>query len=909
MNLLRLLLWRSAAEPTDADTLNESTSSVIDAQTSSGHHQHLVMTVPDAEYRSNVQKSNLQKKSRQPSDATTIATSLFQHHSVFRGQPLAVKLALSMTGLILIAIGSITTLVIWREQSAFKVELQQQANVLLDTLDVAAEEWLHSSSVDELSRLMGAFRDDNSLIIGGYIFDADGQIIADIWQEHLSTPHTIDKRIFLERDKTAFEWHETYLLASRAMVVMRRPIGGISLELSTAQLETNLAHIRQWGMAIALITTTLGASLSVMISRSVTRSLRAITEATRRIANGHLDEQVTVPQGDDCAALADAFNAMTRQLRCSLAERDHVETALRESQERYAFAIKGANDGLWDWDLSTSDIYFSPRWKEILGYEDHALDNDLCDWFDRVHPEDLDVLKSAIAAHLQGTTRHLKVEYRMKHREGHYLWMLSRGVVVRDEQDTPYRMSGSQTDITIQKEAEEQLFHAAFHDTLTDLPNRLMLLKRLENALRRSHETSEFSFAILFLDFDRFKVVNDSLGHNIGDKLLVEIAQRLQDALRHSDMVARLGGDEFIVLIEGVHHITDVTDLAERIQQKLQSPFSLSGHDIVSTASIGIVLCDSTYQAAEDVLRDADICMYRAKENGRAQYVVFHPDMHKGTLDRLKSESDLRNALKQGEFTLHYQPIVNLITGEFVGFEALMRWYHPEKGWISPGDFIPLAEETGLIVPIGAWALEKACTQIHQWNAIFSLEHPFGISVNLSSNQIAQPDLIDQIGRVLERSQLAASQLNIEITESVIMENLDVACGKLQALRHMGIQIYIDDFGTGYSSLGYLQKLPVDALKIDRSFVNNIGSDAGSEEIVRAIMMLADGLGKTVIAEGIETVDQQQWLHQLGCQYAQGYLFSKPLDQGNAEVFISRLSRHTVEDSLFTDILDRLLPQ
>ncbi|MEB3213739.1 MAG: EAL domain-containing protein, partial [Leptolyngbyaceae bacterium] len=683
----------------------------------------------------------------------------------------------------------------------------------------------------------------------------------------------------------------------------------ISLELSTAQLDANLARVWHRGVAIALFSTTLGATLAVIVSRSVTKPLRTITEATRRIAEGHLDEYVAVPPDNDCAALANAFNAMTRKLRDSVTERDRVEAALRESKERYALAVKGANDGLWDWNLKTSQVYFSPRWKEMLGYAEESLEESPHEWFDRVHPDDLDILKSAIAAHLQGQTHHLKVEYRMQHQAGHYLWMLSRGVVVRDEKDAPYRMSGSQTDITLQKKTESQLFHAAFHDTLTGLPNRAMLLKRLETFLRRSHNTPDYMFAVLFLDFDRFKVVNDSLGHNVGDQLLVEIAQRLQQSLRRSDMVARLGGDEFIMLLEGIYDLASITDLAERIQQKLKTPFSIHGHDIVSTASIGIVVCDSAYKHAEEVLRDADICMYRAKESGRAQYIVFHPDMHTGTLDRLKSENDLRDALKREEFTLNYQPIVKLATGEFVGFEALIRWHHPEKGWVSPGEFIPLAEETGLIVPIGAWTLDRACIQVRQWNLSFSKDTPFSISVNLSTNQIAQPDLIHQIRQTLEHSQLSASQLKIEITESVIMENLDVACSKLQALRDMGIQIYIDDFGTGYSSLGYLQKLPVDVLKIDRSFVKNIGVDVGSEEIIRAIVMLADGLGKTVIAEGIETVDQQQWLSRLGCQYAQGYLFSRPLDSGNAETFISQLFDPHSTDSPYADILDQLLPK
>ncbi len=627
----------------------------------------------------------------------------------------------------------------------------------------------------------------------------------------------------------------------------------------------------------------------MLISRSITRLLRAMMTATQRIAAGRLDKQIVMRAGGNLAALAEAFNGMTRQLRHALAERDQVKTALRESADRYALAVRGANDGLWDWNLKTGKIYFSPRWKEILGYAEHELSNSLQTWFDRIHPDDVDAIKSAIANHLQNRTAHLQVEYRMMHKDGQYVWMLSRGIAVRDKHHAPYRMSGSQTDITMRKEAEFQLVHGAFHDALTGLPNRSLLLNRLDDVLRRSHDQNDSLFAVLFLDCDRFKVVNDSLGHNSGDALLVDLAQRLRNSLRSSDLVARLGGDEFVILLEDIHGTIDAVEVAERIQQTLRHPFCLSGHSIVITASMGIVLCDSTYTTSDEILRDADISMYKAKENGKAQHAIFNPVMHEGTLDRLKSENDLREALIRREFVLNYQPIVNLNTGELIGFEALIRWHHLEKGWINPIDFIPLAEEIGLILPIGEWVLHEACAQIYAWNTDLALNQPFTISVNLSSNQIAQPDLINQVANILSGSNLAPSQLKIEITESVIMENLDVAYYKLEALRHLGVQIYIDDFGTGYSSLGYLQKLPIDALKIDRSFVNNIGSDTGSEEIVRAIVMLAHGLGKMVIAEGIETVEQQDWLQQVGCQYAQGYLFSKPLSKDHAEMLIAKI--------------------
>ncbi len=833
----------------------------------------------------------------------------------YRGQSLAVKLVLSMVGLTLLAIGSITWLSVRRGQAAFRVELEQKATLLLDALDVAVVRWLDEpmtepSSINDLHQIIQTLENANTLVLSGHVYDSSGRAIAQIYgnsPEHFEA-HTYGDQV-IESEGTSFYWHSDRLFAGRTIYEGTQNLGAIGIELSTAPLQASITRARQWGLLIALITTALSTGIVVLISRSIVNPLRAIIIAAQRIASGHFDEQVSVQSGKEFSALADAFNAMTQQLRHSMAERSQAEIALRESEERYALAVQGANDGLWDWNLRTGEVYFSPRWKEMLGYADDEIDNWLHNWFDRVHPEDTDTLKSAIAHHLQTQNQHLQVEYRMRHRSGDYIWILSRGVAVHDNQDIPYRISGSQTDITSRKEAEFKLFHAAFHDALTELPNRLLLIECLEDMLKRSHENSDFLFVVLFLDIDRFKVINDSLGHTVGDELLLCIAQRLKSGLCEADLVARLGGDEFVILVEGIHRVTDAVDIAERIQQKLRESFSLRGYDIIATASIGIVLCDSSYTTSNEILRDADISMYQAKERGKAQYAIFHPDMHRSTINRLKAENDLRTALDRCEFDLHYQPIVDLSTEEFVGFEALIRWQHRERGWVSPVEFIPIAEETGLIIPIGTWVLSEACHQVFDWNTSFSLRQPFTVSVNLSSDQIAQSNLVDQVTRILSHSQLSASQLKIEITESVIMENLDVACYKLQALQHLGVQIYIDDFGTGYSSLGYLQKLPVDALKIDCSFIQKIGIDASSEEIVRTILMLANGLGKKVIAEGIETVEQKEWLQRLGCHYAQGYLFSKPLSKSHATDMVLSSFRKNIQPTSYMEILGCLLPE
>jgi diguanylate cyclase (GGDEF)-like protein/PAS domain S-box-containing protein len=578
-----------------------------------------------------------------------------------------------------------------------------------------------------------------------------------------------------------------------------------------------------------------------------------------------------------------------------ITDRMQVEEALRESQERYALAVRGANDGLWDWNLRTHEIYFSPRWKEMLGYGEGEIGNHLDEWFSRIHPEELYRVKAQIDAHLNGSTVHFESEYRILHQDGSYRWLLNRGLAVRDEHGEACRMAGSQTDITKRRQAEEQLLHDALHDTLTGLPNRALFIDRLSQAIERTRRLQSYRFAVLFLDVDRFKVVNDSLGHVIGDQLLMAIAQRLQTCLRLGDTIARLGGDEFTILME-IQSPNDSTRLAERIHQEFSSPFCLNGQEVFTTVSIGIALSESGGDRPEDLLRNADTAMYRAKVLGRARHEMFDAAMHARAVALLQLETDLRRAVStlqvgstSHEFQLRYQPIVSLETCIIVGFEALVRWHHPERGWISPGDFIPVAEDTGLVIPLGQWILAESCRQIQAWQLQFPQSRPLSISVNLSTKQFAQPELIDQIRQFLHDYEVEPRRLKIEITESAIMENTESATALLEQLKALGLQLMIDDFGTGYSSLSYLHQFPIDTVKIDQSFVGRMGTeDADDEgaEIVRAIVTLAHTLGMNVVAEGIETAEQMAQLKALNAEYGQGYFFSKPLVSEEAGILI-----------------------
>lgn len=442
-------------------------------------------------------------------------------------------------------------------------------------------------------------------------------------------------------------------------------------------------------------------------------------------------------------------------------------------------------------------------------------------------------------------------------------------------------------EITKHKQTQKRLFHQALHDALTGLPNRNLLMEHLQKALQRSQRNQNYLFAILFIDLDRFKIINDSLGHAVGDLFLVAIANLLKKCSREVDTVARLSGDEFAILLDDLKDSNDAIAIAERLLKELTSPIYLEERKVFTGASIGIALGSPTYQSGVELLRDADIAMYRAKAQGKGHYALFDREMYAQTLHLSQLETDLRFALERQEFMLHYQPIISLKTDRLEGFEALLRWQHPEKGLIYPGDFIAIAEETGLIVPIGEWVLRKACQQLRTWQEHFSSASSVHISVNLSSRQIKQFDFVDKLATILNDTGLNGQNLRLELTESMLMERGEKTIELLCGIKAQQVQLSIDDFGTGYSSLSYLHRFPVDALKIDRSFVNLIDAEGKNGEIVKTIITLAHSLGIKAIAEGVETLHQLTHLRNLGCEAAQGYWFSKPVNWQSAESIIA----------------------
>ena len=561
---------------------------------------------------------------------------------------------------------------------------------------------------------------------------------------------------------------------------------------------------------------------------------------------------------------------------------------LSKNEERYSLAMRASNDGLWDWDLKTDKICYSDRWKEMLGFNDDEISDSPKEWLSRVHQEDYDRVRASIDAYLEGTTSNFEIEYRIRHFSDNYLWMMAKGLAIRTSSGRATRFAGSQTDVSERKSNEEQMVYDALHDTLTSIPNRTLLLDRIRQSLVRRKRYPKTSFAIIFIDLDRFRLVNESLGHIHGDELLQLISARLKETIPIGDTVARLGGDEFSILLQDIDSVRDVEVIAKDIQNSFSKPFFLGDREVFASASMGIAHSDNDYKTPEEILRDSELAMYRAKRDGKSQSIVFQPQFRQSSLSPIDLDTDLRRALDRDEMELHYQPIISMRDRTISGFEALLRWSHRSRGVISPNEFIPLAEETGLIYDLGQWVLGKACKQIAAWNKSKKKEDQLEISINLSSRQFSDPNLVEGIVENIEKSGFDAEFLKIEITESALMQNAQRSVSMLNQLKDLNIKVCVDDFGTGYSSLSYLHTFPIDTLKIDRSFVHDMSRNFRNMEIIRTIIMLAHNLKLDVIAEGVETGEQDAQLSALGCQFAQGFYFSRPINSSDAALLIQQ---------------------
>jgi diguanylate cyclase (GGDEF)-like protein/PAS domain S-box-containing protein len=567
--------------------------------------------------------------------------------------------------------------------------------------------------------------------------------------------------------------------------------------------------------------------------------------------------------------------SLERTIRYAISQH-HALERLAASEERYALAVRAANDGIWDWDLQTDQVYYSPRWQALLGLDPGAEDGTPSTWFSRIHPDDLRGFQLAIEAHLSRRTSLLQMKHRMRHSDGSWRWMLVRGIAVDDADGQPLRMAGSLSDITVSRRHEHRLRYDALHDSLTGLPNRAMFLERLERAMVKHKSDPATSCVVLFLDIDRFKLVNDTYSHAVGDRLLVALADLIARETRPSDTVARLAGDEFTILLQEVP--TDEAEaravqVALRVHGALDEEFVIDGHRLYVNGSTGIALSQDAESAA-DLMRNADIAMYEAKYRGNVPYAVFDTSMHRRIVKRLEREHDLRMMVERSLIEVHYQPVVDLLTGRISGFEALARW---PAGWpeVKPVEFIPVAEETGMISQLGRHVLVTALADLADWRQAGLVDETVKMSVNVSGRQLDDPLFPDHVLMAVAAAGLTGDDLHLEITEGTLMREPERMGRVVSEVCASGIGLDLDDFGTGYSSLAALHSFPVSVLKIDRSFVAGLMGDEG-DAIIRSTIAMAHALGLQVTAEGIEHLEQVEQLRALGCEYGQGYYFSTP---------------------------------
>ena len=620
---------------------------------------------------------------------------------------------------------------------------------------------------------------------------------------------------------------------------------------------------------------------------TVMRTVSTLEAASRQMSNGDMSHSalLVLESRDELAQVARSFNLVASRLHREWKQAQEEKERAAQAEERYRAIVENAVEGIFQTTVEGRYLSANPALARIYGYASpEAMMDALTTIGTQLY---VDRSRRAEFARLLEANRVISnFESEVRRRDGSHIWITESARIVCDPAGNILYYEGSVSDITKRKRAEEQLHHHALHDALTNLPNRLLFQDRLRGALSRAQRAQK-GVAVLFVDLDNFKVVNDSMGHEAGDTLLKQIAARLQAATRAEDTIARMGGDEFTLLLEGLGDVAGAIQVAENIVAQLQQPITIGEREVFASASIGIVYSEDATALPEDLLRDADTAMYQAKTGGKAGYALFDPGMNAHVSERLEIETGLRFALDRGELRVHYQPLINLETGHMSGVEALVRWEHPALGMIPPGKFIGIAEETGLIIPIGYWVLEEACRQMQAWKTIRPDYGPFTVNVNLSGRQLLRADVVDRVQHILAQTGLMPGDLKLEITESVMMADVKDAVAKLTQLKALGVQLAMDDFGTGYSSIASLNLFPLDTVKIDRSFVARLAEQEEAQSVIAAIVMLSKALNLNITGEGIETKEQLAHLQGLGCQIGQGYYFDRPL---TAEALEARMA-------------------
>ena len=760
------------------------------------------------------------------------------------------------------------------ERQSYRASAVREVTALADTLGANTAASLAFNDERAAREMLSALSTEPH-VLAACLYDEQGHIFAEYRRAGSQSVPVFPAR----RSDGAYFGRESVILF-RGVLLNGERTGSIALIFDLREFRSRLLEYAKIAIVVILISVVVTFLASLRLAASIANPLVQLAALAGRISSDKdYSVRAKIRAGGEAGLLINAFNEMLSRIESrEQALRDALKS-LQESEERYALAARGANDGLWDWNLVTDEIYFSPRWGHMLGYSENESWSRPEDWFAHIHADDRQRVRNEIAAHCASDTPEFVSEYRMRHKSGGYIWTLSRGIAVRDSSGKALRMAGSQTDITEGKIA----------DPLTHIPNRLYFVDRLESAIEAARQDGGL-FAVLFVDLDGFKLINDNLGHAAGDEMLIDVAGRLKASVRNSarrsgsrqSAVSRIGGDEFAILLMNSQQESDAAVVAARVLDRLSEPYYFEGHRMFVSASIGIAL-SSTGTTPEDLLRNADTAMYQAKNNGKGRFEFFNEELRQQVDTRFEIETGLRKAIDEGQLVLHYQPIVSDTNSRIRGFEALVRWNHPERGLIPPGEFIPVAEGSDLILLLGRWVLREACLQAAEWHRKFASDPPLTVSVNVSSRQLSNSHLVEDVEAALKQAELKPECLELEMTESSIMGNAEQTLITLNRLKNMGVRLGIDDFGTGYSSLSYLQRLPFDTLKIDRSFVRELNAGKGSIDIVRAILELARSLKLEVVAEGVETEQQLSRLRKLGCTYFQGFLFSKPVDAATAE--------------------------
>ncbi len=706
-----------------------------------------------------------------------------------------------------------------------------------------------------------------------FILDQNGKVRASLPKRYfnLTLSDGISKGLIDEAKRTgqSVQRRHTDLIDTLYPVdVGGNVIGYARTILDSRKLNSEIEFINNRGILYIIIAILIGALFAWLSVRTMTRKLNDLTDAAHQIADHNF--KVTLPEScqvDEVDTMIEAFHVMQSSLENHIRELD-------ASQKRLNLALEGSSDGLWDWNLVSNEVYFSPRWKEMLGFEDHEIDNRFECWEEKLHPDDMERVVQFTESFLLSPEQRYEQKFRMRTKSGDHIPILARAKKVVDKEGKAVRLIGTHVDLSEITKIQERLQYQAQHDVLTSLPNRMLFMDRIEHEITRA-ERHTHKFAVLFLDLDHFKEINDSLGHDVGDQLLQKVSEILQNSVRKSDTISRLGGDEFAVILSDIDERGAVIEVVEKIMTNINIPHRIEENEFYTTLSIGIALYPDDGSEAQTLIKNADTAMYKAKKSGRNAYSFYTHDMTQKAIERMVVETALRNALIDGTLDVHYQPQVNIFTRELVGMEALVRWEHPDLGVMPPDLFIPLAEETGLITAVDIFVLKRVIADMNEW-----IEEGLDIvcaALNISVIELMHSNYFENFQQQLESCRCRPDQIEFEITESQIMKDPEVSISKLRYLSDIGVKLSVDDFGTGYSSLAYLKQLPIHKLKIDKSFVDDLAHDSDDREIVKTIIAMAKNLGLSVIAEGVEHQEQVDFLLGHGCEEIQGYYCYKPM--------------------------------